>query len=198
MNGKSGRPCRPRTEDRKGHQAQRRQQHDKLARSRLRDVGKQRPAIPQHDERRHHDRAHGVAQPPREPDRAGVGASAQAGDRHGRRANRGGNRRGAGGNDDEAQDVGASSRMRTARARSEWSARRRRRASSVLPTAITSDAGIDPVVRQVDDEGAKGNGGPGAQAEQEQRRDGQTRRRPHRAGVLVREGEQETERPAAM
>ena len=66
-------------------------------------------------------------------------------------------------------------------------------ASSVLPTAITSDRPDRSGIREVDDEGANGDGGPGAEAEEEQRRDGEARRRPHRAGVFVRERQQQAD-----
>ena len=81
-------PGRPGAEHRKGDEAEGDEHRGQLA-----DVAVQfperRPAIPQQDEGRHDDRADGVAQPPRQPDRSGGELRSRVGHDDGGRPDRG-------------------------------------------------------------------------------------------------------------
>lgn len=65
----------------------------------------------------------------------------------------------------------------------------------IVPFSIPETSRTIAGIREVDDKRAERDGGPRAQAKDQESADSEACRRPHGAGVLVGEGEQEAEPP---
>ena len=151
-------------------------------------------SAPENHDRPDDQGAHRVAEPPREPDGAVVDPVRVAGQRQAGHSDRRAHGRGEEPRQhDELEDVARPVEARRGRSRT---ASHEIRAQAPLERVAHSDAdrGRDGARGgDVHEEGADQDGGPGARSQQQERREGDAARRPHRRGAGVEERQAEAE-----